>query len=117
MAIDYAAKKLGEVVVAAMRSEQPLHLRLTGCICDLGPLSHHDHLPPDLKERLDAIITACTREPDPTGGSLGTATATALKMDWQEVQQWLDKIQCLYEDVIAREQREKIAREILAVRP
>jgi hypothetical protein len=39
------------------------------------------------------------------------------KMDTQEASQWLNKIYTLYEDVIACEQREKIAREILAVRP
>jgi hypothetical protein len=117
VSIDGAANKLGQVVSAAMRSDQALHLRLAGCICDLGVLAipMDDNFPPDLKERFDAIMTACTREPDPMG-SLGTAVVTASKMDFGEVCQWLDKIHSLYVDVLAREQRERIAQEIMAVR-
>jgi hypothetical protein len=97
MAIDYAAKKLGQVVVSAMRSEQPLQQRLEGCIGSLGLLTVGDHLPPGLLHRLNEIIAARTQEAD--------------------ARQWLDKIHSLYEDAIAREQRELIAREILTARP
>jgi hypothetical protein len=113
MAIDSAA--FGAIVVSAMRSDQPLPERLAGCIRELGHLAVPGDLPPDLQERLNGIIAACTKEPDPTG-DLGTATTTANKMDFWEVRQWLDTIHSFYGDVLKREEREKIAREILTVR-
>lgn len=117
MAIDYAARKLGQVVVSAMRSDQALHLRLAGCICDLGPLTtNEDNLPPDLLQRFNEIMAACTRVTDPTS-ELGAAITTAQRMDRLEISLWLDKIHSLYADVLQREQRELIAREIMAVRP
>jgi hypothetical protein len=119
VAIDDAVKILGEAVLQAIRSEGPLQVRLFGCCLKCLLVSHHDHLPPDLKERLDVIMTACTREPDPSSppGSSGGAAITTGKMDDEEAYQWLGQIFLLYTDVAALEQREKIAREILAVRP
>ena len=121
MAIDYAARKLGQVVVSAMRSDQALHLRLADCICALGPLTtNENNLPPDLLQRFNEIMAACTRVTeavtDPKG-ELGAAINTAQRMDRLEISLWLDKIHSLYEEVIKREQRELIAREITAVRP
>jgi hypothetical protein len=98
-----------------MQSTESPQQRIAGCCLNFGGLSHHDHLPPDLKLRFDAIMTACTREPDPTG-SHGTIATTAAIMEAQEASELLGKIHSLYADVIAREQRELIAREILAVR-
>jgi hypothetical protein len=113
VAISYAARKLGQVVASAMRSPQALHLRLATCICEISVLTHHDHLPPDLRGRLNEITSACTSVADPTG-ELGTAVVTAQRMDCLEIGVWLDKIHSLYADVLQREQREFIAREITA---
>jgi hypothetical protein len=62
-------------------------------------------------KRVEAIITACTREPDPTG-IRGATYATTDKMDMWESWKWLEEIVSLYAEAIKREEREKIAREI-----
>lgn len=114
MAINYAAVKLGAACSGAMRSEQALHLRLAGCVTEIAALIHHDHLPPDLLQRLTEITSTCMRVTDP---ELGAPIATAQRMDRQEITLWLGKIHDLYEAVLKREEREKMAREIMAVRP
>jgi hypothetical protein len=61
------------------------------------------------KTRVEAIITACTREPDPTG-IRGAIYATTDKMDMWDSWKWLEEIVSLYAEAIKREEREKIAR-------
>lgn len=102
MGIGYASEKLGSAVLSAMRSEESLQKRLVGCYQIFHTLSHHDHLPPDLKVRFDKMIRAWSREHDPDG-IRGTVAATADKMDDMEAMKWLEEVFSLYTEVTQRE--------------
>lgn len=117
MNLDFAAKVLGESVLIALRGEGLPRERLSDCLRSVDVLSEHDHLPTDLQKRIEAMMTACARVPDPTAGIRGVIYATTDQMDMWETWKWLEEIVSLYTEVIKREQREVIAREILAVRP
>ena len=106
MGIDHAAKIFSEAVLTALRGEGSPRERLADSVAVLSQLGDSEHLPANLQERFNVVMAACTRVPEPTD-----------TMDYWEASKWLEEIFSLYADAIKREQRELIAREILAVRP
>jgi len=75
MKYNYAAEKLASAVLYAMRSEESLQKRLQGCFSIFHTLRDYDsYMPPELRRRLDAMIQAWTRVPDP-GGVRGNCRA------------------------------------------
>ena len=99
MKYNYAAGKLGAAVLYAMRSEESLRERLQGCFSIFHTLQHdYGYLPPELEQRFDAMIQACTRVPN-REGVRGTVTATTDKEDDREAFQWLEEILSLYTEV------------------
>jgi hypothetical protein len=99
MKYNYAAGKLGAAVLYAMRSEESLPERLQGCFSIFHTLQDdYGYLPPELRQRFDAMIQAWTRVPN-REGVRGTVAATADKMVDREALKWLEEILSLYTEV------------------
>jgi hypothetical protein len=118
MGINYAWERFYTVVRGALLCEKPLPQRLAECYADLHAGTLRLALPADLLQRFDVMVAACTREADPTG-ERGTWATTTEKMSSAEARKWLEELLSLYEEATRRDalEREKIAREITAVRP
>lgn len=99
MKYNYAAGKLGAAVLYAMRSEGSLRERLQGCFSIFHTLQDdYGYLPPELRQRFEAMIQACTRAPN-REGVRGAAAATRDKMADREALEWLEEILSLYTEV------------------
>jgi hypothetical protein len=96
-----ACQQLFLAVRAAMRSEEPLPLRLMACFLELQTLDFQRGLPTDLQRRFDTLKTALTRDPDPTGREWAAVT-TIQKMNNEEASKWLDEVLNLFVEASAR---------------
>ena len=96
-----ACQQLFVAVRSAMRSEESLPQRLMACFLELQALDFQRRLPADLQRRFDALKTALTRDPDPTGREWAAVT-TIQKMNNEEASKWLDEVLNLFVEASAR---------------
>ena len=102
MGINYAWERLYSAVHDALMGEGSLQQRLAACYPDLHEITLRQELPADLLPRLDAMMAACTREPDPEGMH-GAFAATVEKMNSAEARKWLEELLNLYDEVTKRD--------------
>jgi len=100
--INYAWERLYSAIRDALLCEGPIQQRLAACYPNFHENILRQELPADLLKRFDAIMTACTREPDPTGIH-GTFATTADKMSNAEARRWLEELLNLYDEVTKRD--------------
>lgn len=89
--LHYACKILYLAVRCAIGSERPLPQRLLNCYLDFSLLDLRRRLPPDLRQRFDAMMNALSCLKGQKEGQR-SATTTIAEMDDQEVRSWLDEI-------------------------
>jgi hypothetical protein len=102
MGINYAWERLYSAIRDALLCEGPVQQRLAVCCPNFHGNILRQELPGDLLTRFDAIMTACTRETDPTGMH-GPFEATTKDMDSAEARKWLQELLNLYDEVTKRD--------------
>ena len=99
---NYAWESLYSAIHDALLCEGPVQQRLAACYPDFHEMVLRQELPAALLPRFDAIMAACTREPDTTGMH-GAFAATTEKMSHAEARKWLEELLNLYDEVTRRD--------------
>jgi hypothetical protein len=102
MGINYAWERLYSAIRDALLCEGSVQQRLAACHPNLHENILRQELPGDLLTRFDAIMAACTRQPDPTRMH-GAFVATTKEMDSAEARKWLEELLNLYDEVTKRD--------------
>ena len=102
MGINYAWERLYSAIRDALLCEGPVQQRLAACHTDFHENILRQELPEDPLTRFDAIMAACTRQPDATRMH-GAFAATTKEMDSAEARKWLEEILNLYDEVTKRD--------------
>jgi len=100
--INYAWERLYSAIRDALLRDGPVQQRLAACHPNFHENILRQELPVNLLKRFNAIMAACTREPDSTGMH-GAFDATTEKMSSAEARKWLEELLNLYDEVTKRD--------------
>jgi len=100
--INYAWERLYSAIRDALLCEGSVQQRLAACYPNFHENILRQELPLDLSTQFQAIMAACTREPDPTGMH-GAFAVTTEKMNSAEARKWLEELLSFYDEVTKRD--------------
>jgi hypothetical protein len=100
--INYAWERLYSAIHDALLCEGPVQQRLAACHPNFHENILRQELPLDLLTRFNALMEACTRQPDPTLMH-GAFEVTTKDMDSAEARKWLEELLNLYDEVTKRD--------------